>query len=260
MKAALEHVQQLVTSSAEPVVIFFQEMSESDIKQISESDWVRKQFFITDRNGQHWARAKFGPPYGTTTLIDRRLNVASSPYRVVVPSRFARDALFVDLRVREDSEQVLRLCNVHLESLIANPPVRPLQVARAATLMKAQDAAAAFLAGDLNAIEPFDRSLHSDNGLKDAFLELGGREDTEEGFTWGQQAPKALRDQFGCSRMDKAFYCGAIKAISLERIGEGVEVEDAAKEDILKAGGETFASDHLGLSVVFALNGNTGKM
>ena len=41
-------------------------------------------------------------------------------------------------------------------------------------------------------IEPFDRKLHSDNGLKDAYLELGGKEDSDDGFTWGQQAPKAL--------------------------------------------------------------------
>ena len=108
--------------------------------------------------------------------------------------------------------------------------------------------------------QPFDRILHTDNGLKDAFLELGGKEDSEEGFTWGQQAPKALRDHFGCSRMDKAFYCGNMKVVSINRIGEGIEVEAAAKEGIRKAGGETFASDHLGLSVVFELSRLQGKI
>ena len=58
--------------------------------------------------------------------------------------------------------------------------------------MKAGDFGGSVLAGDLNAIEPFDRTLHLDNGLKDAYLELGGKEDSEDGYTWGQQAPKAL--------------------------------------------------------------------
>ena len=221
---------------------------------------MREGFYVTDLDDRSWTRAKFGPPYGTTILIDKALAVEGSPYRVLVPSRFARDALFVDLRIDSNSDEVLRLCNVHLESLVANPPVRPLQVARAAVHMKALNVGAALLAGDLNAIEPFDRILHTDNGLKDAFLELGGKEDSEEGFTWGQQAPKALRDHFGCSRMDKAFYCGNMKVVSINRIGEGIEVEAAAKEGIRKAGGETFASDHLGLSVVFELSRLQGKI
>lgn len=260
MGAALDHVEELVEKSSEPVVIFFQEMSESDLKQISDAQWVRDRFYITDRDTRYWTKPNFGPLYGTTTLIDKALLVDAAPFRVLVPSRFQRDALFVDLRVRSDNEKVLRLCNVHLESLVAKPPVRPLQVSRAASLLRAQKVYAAVLAGDLNAIEPFDRTLHSDNGLKDAYLELGGKEDGDDGFTWGQQAPKALRDQFGYSRMDKAFYYGDIKAVSLERIGEGIEVTDeAAKDEIRKAGGETFASDHLGLSILFELPQSLGK-
>jgi len=261
MKAALEHVQQLVSKSAEPVVVFFQEMSESDLKQISDAPWVRDRFDITDLDGRFWTKPGFGPVYGTTTLVDKALVVDARPFRVLVPSRFFRDALFVDLRLPGDSEKALRLCNVHLESLLANPPVRPLQVAKAAAFMKAEKARAALLAGDLNAIEPFDRTLHSDNGLKDAYLELGGKEDSDDGFTWGQQAPRALRDQFGCSRMDKAFYWGNIKALSLERIGEGIEVSDEAERDaIRKAGGEIFASDHLGLSIVFEVSQARGNL
>lgn len=260
MKAALSHVEELVSHSAEPVVIFFQEMSASDLEQISSAQWVQDRFYITDLDALYWKKPRFGPPYGTTTLIDKSFVISAVPFRVRVPSRFARDALFVDLRLSTNSDKVLRLCNVHLESLIADPPVRPQQVSRATTYMKAPSVSAAVLAGDLNAIEPFDRLLHSDNGLKDAFLELGGKEDTEEGFTWGQQAPKALREQFGCSRMDKAFYCGDIKVVSLQRIGEGVEAEESAKDEIRRAGGETWASDHLGLSIVFELSPSSSKI
>jgi tyrosyl-DNA phosphodiesterase 2 len=261
MKAALKHVEQLVSKSAEPVVIFFQEMSETDLKQISDAPWIRDKFYITDRESKAWTKPAFGPVYGTTTLIEKSLSIDAKPFRVLVPSRFSRDALFVDLQLPGNGGEVLRLCNVHLESLVANPPVRPLQVDRVASFMRHEKTGAALLAGDLNAIEPFDRTLHSDNGLKDAYLELGGKENSDEGFTWGQQAPKALRDQFGCSRMDKTFFCGNIKAMTLERIGEGIEVSDAAaRESIRQAGGEIFASDHLGLSIVFELQRARGNL
>jgi tyrosyl-DNA phosphodiesterase 2 len=257
MAAALNHLGALVSKSppdSEPIVIFFQEMSELDLQQIQQTQWVRDRFHLTDLNGSYWTKPSFGPLYGTTVLIDKALSINSKPFRVRVPSRFQRDTLFVDIKARGDSEKVLQLCNTHLESLIANPPVRPLQVAKAAVHMKASKNFASVLAGDLNAIELFDRTLHSDNGLKDAYLELGGKEDSDEGYTWGQQAPEALRAQFGCSRMDKAFYWGNVKPVSLVRIGEGVEVEsEEAKRAIIGAGGETFASDHLGLSILFEL-------
>jgi tyrosyl-DNA phosphodiesterase 2 len=261
MTAALQHVEELVSRSTDPVVIFFQEMSESDLKQISDAPWIRNRFYITDADGRMWTQAGVGLVYGTTTLVDRALSVVAQPFRVLVPSRFMRDALFVDVQLPGRHEQILRLCNVHLESLVANPPVRPLQVARAASFMKVEQVSGALLAGDLNAIEPFDRTLHMDNGLKDVYLELGGKEDSENGYTWGQQAPKALRDQFGCSRMDKAFYCGDLKALSLDRIGEGIEVEgEDAKEAIREVGGEVFASDHLGLSIMFELEQTRGNL
>jgi tyrosyl-DNA phosphodiesterase 2 len=258
MAAALDHLQELVSKAppgSEPIVIFLQEMSKKDVELIQETKWVQNKFYVTDLAGDQWTQPSFGPLYGTTTLIDKTLVVDHKPFRVQVPSRFQRDALFVDIRVRPDSKRVLRLCNTHLESLVAQPPVRPLQVTRAAAYLKDSNNYASVLAGDLNAIEPFDRTLHSENGLKDAYLELGGKEDADEGYTWGQQAPKALRDQFGCSRMDKAFYWGHMQAMAFERIGEGVEVRDEQERHSIRgAGGEIFASDHLGLSILFQLH------
>lgn len=43
------------------------------------------------------------------------------------------------------------------------------------------------MAGDFNALEPFDRALHSDFSLKNAQLELRGVEDSLEGYTWRYQ-------------------------------------------------------------------------
>jgi tyrosyl-DNA phosphodiesterase 2 len=129
-----------------------------------------------------------------------------------------------------------------------------------ALYLKDPSVQASFIAGDMNAIEQFDRILHSDNGLHDVYLELGGKEDCDQGYTWGQQAPKALREQFGYSRMDKVLFQGALKPVSLARIGEGVQVEDEeARKAILDAGGEVWASDHLGLSVLFEVGDATTK-
>ena len=53
---------------------------------------------------------------------------------------------------------------------------------------------AAFLAGDLNAVGPEDLTAPVDCNLHDAFLTLGGKDGTEESFTWGQQVQELLRE------------------------------------------------------------------
>ena len=132
-----------------------------------------------------------------------------------------RDALFVDVGMwggkggddddtAAAAEKTIRLCNTHLESLALDPPFRPPQVAVFASYMRGGSSEAgaaaaatphgAVAAGDFNAIQDFDRTLHADNGLRDAFLELGGREDDPASYTWGQQAATELRERFGCSR------------------------------------------------------------
>ncbi|KAI1814561.1 endonuclease/exonuclease/phosphatase family protein [Poronia punctata] len=174
-----------------------------------------------------------------------------------------RDGLFVDVIVPvqgKEKGKVVRLVNAHLESLAIDPPFRPAQMELIARFMKDGngngdgdgdvEGAAAVVAGDFNAIQPFDRTLHVENGLRDAFLDLGGKEDCEEGYTWGQQAATDLRNRFGCSRMDKVFYCGdGVDVERFERFGEGVEVEDEReKEEIRNLGFEKgWITDHLGV-------------
>nr|OQO25751.1 hypothetical protein B0A51_08663 [Rachicladosporium sp. CCFEE 5018] len=112
----------------------------------------------------------------------------------------------------------------------------------------------ALVAGDFNAIEPFDRSLHTDTKLTDAFLSLGGVEDTEEGYTWGQQAATHLREQFGCSRMDKIFFRGdGARCVGFERFGQGVEVQDPAEGERITGLGfdKAWITDHLGVRARF---------
>jgi len=215
-------------------------------------------------------------------------------------TRMERDVLFVDIDITDlvpsgDSgaeekntqrqngptkRKMLRVGNTHLESMALEPAYRPPQVALAARFMKGEtlmpsattatsssnkddfEIYAALLAGDLNAIQPFDRSLHSDNGLKDAYLELGGQEDSEEGYTWGQQAATVLRERFGCSRMDKVYYHSpgdgggnGLLLVKFEKFGAGVELEDKTqKQEIISLGFDRpWITDHLGVLAEFAI-------
>lgn len=160
-----------------------------------------------------------------------------------------RDALFVDIT---SGCKTTRLCSTHLESLIANPPKRPSQLATAARYMHQADAS--ILGGDLNAIEPFDKNLHSDNNLKDAYLVMGGQEDDEKGMTWGQMAPTRERNRFGLTRMDKLYFNGAIEVDMFERFGLDVVLEDGAKaKEMVEEEGleKPWVTDHLGVRADF---------
>ncbi|KAI1257744.1 hypothetical protein MGN70_000788 [Eutypa lata] len=176
-------------------------------------------------------------------------------------------------------KKLIRLCNTHLESLALDPPLRPAQVKLFAGYMHGggDNAAAtttttttttaetggagggerkphgAVAAGDFNAIQDFDRALHADNGLRDAFLELGGREDTGAAFTWGQQAATGLRKLYGCSRMDKIYFCGGLKLLRFERFGADVQLdgEGYAKEFDALDFEKPWVTDHLGVTATF---------
>ena len=118
---------------------------------------------------------------------------------------------------------------------------------------------AAILAGDLNAFAPEDLTAPVDCNLHDAFLTLGGKDGTEESFTWGQQVQELLRETYGCSRMDKVLYCGKVGVEEFRKIGEGEEVwvqypkwdSDIEEDEEDSDDGENvWITDHLGLQAV----------
>jgi tyrosyl-DNA phosphodiesterase 2 len=245
MKYALDYLETVVASIDKdlPIVFFFQEMLPPDLEQIQAAKWIQERFAITDLSNKYWESMW----YGTTTLIDKRLDI-QSVFRVHMETKMERDGLFVDVAVKTNgAEGKLRLCNAHLESLIANPPLRPGQVKLAAEYMHKPDVHASVLAGDCNSIQPFDRTLNEENGLKDAFLELGGKEDTDEGYTWGQMADPAMRDRFGCSRMDKIMYCGSVNVDAFEYVGVDVKVGEEHWKTFESWGVTHFVTDHYGL-------------
>ncbi|KAE8165872.1 Endonuclease/exonuclease/phosphatase [Aspergillus tamarii] len=255
-------------------VIFLQEMVPNDLSIIQQTKWIQDHFFITDLNDTHWRGT-----YGTTTLIDKRCHVQRVfrvPYST---SRMQRDGLFVDLSCFQGQKAnggseigALRLCNTHLESLLSNPPIRPKQLHLASKFMHGSGPGetglptphAAILAGDLNAFAPEDLTAPNECGLRDAFLVLGGKDGTEESFTWGRQIPDWLREMFGCSRMDKILFCGGLEVERLETIGAGEmawieysKVSEGESDD--EEGEEMWITDHLGLSANFRITGFGGK-
>ena len=278
MRRALSHLHRDLLASlppAEPVVIFFQEMTAADIALICGTQWVRERFFVTDVDVRRWS----GRSYGTVTLVDRRMVISGERegnggwgvFRVPFVSRCGRDGLFVDIVLSSlfmqnsiapplspppsssMSQQTLtkffRLCNTHLESLSANPPVRPRQMESVAKYLHDSSLNGSLLAGDLNAIEPFDATFPSTYNLSDAYLVLGGEEGADKGFTWGYQSLARLRKKYGCNRMDKVLYCGEVKVRGLERVGVGV-----------KLGDELWVTDHYGLHARVEVIGGYGVM
>ena len=256
MSAALNHLNHLVSSTPQDVatIIFLQEMGVSDMVQIRESAWVKQRFNLTEVDENNW----LSPHYGTTTLVDRRLQI-DSVFRVPWYSKFDRDGLFVDISLSNSTEpdaekRIMRVCNVHLESLVADPPVRPIQLATARQHLAQSTVSSGIIAGDFNAIQPFDRTVHTENNLTDAYLQCNKTVDEEDGYTWGYQVPQALRNRFGCSRMDKILYTGSIRAERFERTGIDVKVAKEHGEKMRKEGHLEWVTDHYGVMADFELS------
>jgi tyrosyl-DNA phosphodiesterase 2 len=253
MSAALAHLESLIfpssssstTPPAIPTLILLQELLLTDLILIQSMPWIRSHFHLTDPDSTNWESGY----YGSAILIDKRLPI-SGVFRVHYDTRMGRDGLFVDISLPQMPPKMIRICNTHLESLAFSPPLRPAQLATAAKYMHAPEPTFSLLAGDLNAIQPFDRTLHTDSSLTDAYLALGGAEDSDDGYTWGQMAQTHLRERFGCSRMDKVLYCGeGVEVKQLERFGLDVIIEGEEEAQMLIDQGleKAWVTDHLGL-------------
>ncbi|OCL10657.1 hypothetical protein AOQ84DRAFT_426435, partial [Glonium stellatum] len=247
MVAALSYLKSMIASisKSQAIVILLQEMVESDLRQIGSTPWVRAHFAMTDCTSSYWDSSS----YGTITLLDRRLSVKRVS-RLKYISEYLRDGLFVDLAIHHT--QVFRLCNTHLDSMASNPPLRPLQMKGVAKWLHSDDVYAGILAGDMNANRPLDQTLPHENAFKDAYLELGGREDAKEGCIWGFQSQETIKKRFGPARLDKVLYCGEVTARSLERIEIGVTVDDECTKKKMREEAEIeWVTDHYGLMVEF---------
>ncbi|ROW05921.1 hypothetical protein VPNG_08029 [Cytospora leucostoma] len=246
-----------------------------DLRQIAAAGWVQQGFHASDLSTEHWRCS-----YNGVTLVDRRLAIAQVA-RLPFVSEYQREALMVDLAVEQpgssrhkqqpdladgktddDKETLIRICNVHLDSMAGNPPMRPIQWKACARYLqdRSQGVVAGILAGDCNANRDYDVTLPRENGFRDAYLELGGREDDPEGLTWG---PQSRQTRFPHRRMDKVCFWQdesdggkvPLQLKGLERIGVGVKVED---EDVSRQLSEAkylaFVTDHYGLMADFEIS------
>lgn len=254
---ALNHIHALAKElpSTTAVVILIQECTVSHLDAIAKSEWIRGRFSITDIDSSNWATGHFG----TTILVDRRLPITSC-FRVHFAQTFLdRDAYFVDVVVsaapvgRNDS-QVIRLCNVHLESFDWETPLRPAQMRIVAKHIREDGISGSVVAGDFNSTQTYDRTFHTEHGLKDAFLEVGGQGDAEDGFTWGLQSPQVMKGDDGPARLDKVMYRGGgLKLRRFEVFGRDVELsDDSQRAELVRAGCEKpWVTDHLGVMAEF---------
>ncbi|KAF2278238.1 uncharacterized protein EI97DRAFT_431503 [Westerdykella ornata] len=261
MSVAIQYLGGLIASlpASTAVAVLLQEMVETeprgpqlerpddakDISMLLDADWVRKRFYISDTD-MSTARAH----YGQVTLLDKRLSVAQVS-RLPFVSEYGREAVIVDVRLSSASSCILRICNVHLDSL--NGPLRPVQWAGLGKQLQdeEQGVVASIVAGDCNATRPRDRAAPEQNGFKDAYLELGGVEGDEAGATWGFQSRHWQR--FGRSRLDKIVFCGKLQVKTLDRIGVGVKVEDEQAVREMAEEALPFVTDHYGLMAEFTV-------
>lgn len=289
MASALAHLRAVVegTPASTAVVICLQELRQDmpvdlgrlgsasfdpqvadDLRQLASAGWVQERFLVTDLTTDHWRCG-----YNSVTLVDRRLGVAGVS-RLPFVSEYKREALLVDIpvapppsggRAEEGPEtgrgrSVLRLCNVHLDSMAGKPPMRPIQWKACAKYLQDESdgVIVGILAGDCNANQDYDLTLPEENGFKDAYLEMGGKESDPDGHTWG---PQSSNSRFPPKRMDKVCFWqpgetrGAdevLKLKSLEKIGVGVKVEDESiSAKLAEDGWLDFVTDHYGLMADF---------
>lgn len=284
LSSALSYLQTLVEGipASTAVIICFQELRQDmpinfdrleksfdpqiadDLRQIASAAWIQERFLVTDLTTDHWRCG-----YNSVTLIDKRLGVVSVA-RLPFVSEYRREALLLDIAVTpsgglaefraENRPSILRLCNVHLDSMAGKPPMRPIQWKACARYLQDESdgVVAGILAGDCNANQNYDLTQAEENGLKDAYLEMGGKEGDPQGHTWG---PQSKGSRFPHKRMDKVCFwqLGEIEGDQrllvlngLEKIGVGIKIEDESiSAKLAEQGWLDFVTDHYGLMADF---------
>ena len=284
MASALSYLQTLVeaTPASTAVIVCLQELRQDipinfdrleesfdpqiadDLRQIASAAWIQEKFLVTDLTADHWRCG-----YNSVTLVDKRLSVTSVA-RMPFVSEFKREALLLDVAVTSSGalaecgavgrRSILRLCNVHMDSMAGKPPIRPIQWKACAKYLQdgSNGVVASILAGDCNANQNYDLTQAEENGFKDAYLEMGGKEDDPQGHTWG---PQSKSPRFPHKRMDKVCFWQLdgiegdqrlLELEGLEKIGVGVKVEDdSIRGKLVEQGSLDFVTDHYGLAADF---------
>lgn len=253
-KHILNHI---LKGSKSSDVIHLQEVTSSVRKSLLDDPTIRSSFLMSDAEDD----ASFsGVPFTTMTLLSRQR--FSSPllakggneekenegqqkpkklmldgvFRMGLPSRYKRDALCIEIAAPAAPGTVLRLINVHLDSLDAHFR-RLLQLQALARILREPGCSGGIIAGDFNAIYPEDHKLINQNELLDAWEVLYGKTGAS-GDTWGVGVE--LEDGLKAGRLDKVAMFGL----------EPDEIE-VLEPGLVEADGPW--SDHCGLRCTFTM-------
>ncbi|KAF8656269.1 hypothetical protein AX16_002705 [Volvariella volvacea WC 439] len=267
--AALRHLEEEVLQCKEGIVtpdqacvIMFQEVHASVMPVFWEDEWVKENFYMAPLNSGRWPKNSI---YGLVTLVERSLDIRYTGMLEFQLTNMARGGLLVDLALStpgrgsrggknvdydphedERGEVVVRIVNTHLESLKDHLGLRKRQLGLLASLLKMdEEVEGGIIAGDMNAIEPFDRGLPTQVGLRDAWRR---GDDDESGFTWGKQGQNP-GGKYPAARLDKILYLQrtGFRVDEPQRIGVGLKTVVGAD------GEEDWVSDHYGLVTTLTL-------
>jgi tyrosyl-DNA phosphodiesterase 2 len=251
-----------------PDIIFLQEVTLEVRASLLADPRVRATFLVTDAEDERsfedvpfatmtllrWPSARFASDLDSQKEGDgiegegrgRRKLVLGRVSRVTLPSKYKRDALCVEIVSPTTTPgTVIRLMNVHLDSLWGALPYRAQQMAILANVLREPECSGGIIAGDFNAISPEDHRLVDKNGLVDAWVALHGKA-VPGGATWGVGVER--RDGLGLGRLDKVAMMG-LKAMEMQVLRPGtIEVPRPGEKSV-----EIPWSDHCGLRCTFTI-------
>ncbi|MBE3042963.1 endonuclease/exonuclease/phosphatase family protein [Candidatus Bathyarchaeota archaeon] len=255
-KLILSHI---LEAPKPPDIIFLQEVTPGVRDSLHGDARVRGTFLVTDAED----RASFkNVPFATITLLssarfasgvdeqkegggikERGRLTPGCVSRVALPSKYGRDALSVDIRT---ADTLLRLINVHLDSLGDTLHYRTQQMGILANILGEPGCGGGIIAGDFNVISPEDDALVGENGLVDAWAALHGTAANGGGATWG--VDRKLPEGLAPGRLDKV----AMLSVTAEEVEvlrpDFIEVPRPAKEPL-----SIPWSDHCGLRCTFTI-------
>ena len=244
-----------------PDIVFLQEVASNARTSFLSNPRVRDGFFVTDAEDE----TSFDDvPFATVTLLSRarfasgldsrkgsnetegeRKTLLGPVFRVTLPSEYRRDALCVDIVSPTSPGTVLRLINVHLDSLGHTLPNRVKQIKILAGILSEPGCSGGIIAGDFNAISPEDERLIGGNKLVDGWVALHGKTGPS-GATWGVGIQ--CHDGLQPGRLDRVATMN-LKTTEMEVLRPGsITVPRPGKEDVVIP-----LSDHCGLRCVFTI-------
>ncbi|KAL1949043.1 hypothetical protein VTO73DRAFT_10849 [Trametes versicolor] len=239
-------------------IVFLQEVTRDVRVALLLDARVRTAFLATDAEDE---TAFENVPFATMTLLSNArfasgLEAPQGPAagaeggskivlgrvsRMPLPSKYGRDALCVEVVHPGARGTILRLINVHLDSLWDTLHYRTQQLEILSDVLREPGYGGGMIAGDFNAISRGDDALVDKNGLVDAWVALRGSTDPAGG-TWCVGVRRRP------ARLDKVAMVG-LKAEETEVLRPGViEVPRPGEESL-----EIPWSDRCGLRCTFTI-------